>query len=127
MKVDSRIIGRFSELLEQSTEILNKFISKNSDFTIFIIEPNDSEVLDDRTVKWKINSIYLLEKVFGIESIYYKEFLKILNEIYKREIMEQAVSILCAAKEDYEKSYLFDTRILIEAEVFEDFLEQAEH
>lgn len=31
------------------------------------------------------------------------------------------------AKDDYEHGYLFETRRLIEAEVFDDFLEQAEH
>jgi len=34
---------------------------------------------------------------------------------------------LRAAKDDYEQGFLFDTRSLIEAEVFDDFLDQAEH
>ncbi len=37
-----------------------------------------------------------------------------------------SISIFKAAKSDYENCYLFDTRTLIEAEVFDDFLEQAE-
>lgn len=39
---------------------------------------------------------------------------------------EKLIGILRAAKEDYENGYLFNTRTLIEAEVFDDFLEQAE-
>ena len=39
----------------------------------------------------------------------------------------QALGTLRAAKDDYEQGYLFNTRILIEAEVFDEFLEQAEH
>lgn len=34
---------------------------------------------------------------------------------------------LAVPKDDYEHDYLFDTRALIEAEVFSDFLEQAQH
>ena len=39
----------------------------------------------------------------------------------------QALRVLRAATEDYEQGFLFDTRTLIEAEVLDDFLEQAEH
>ena len=39
----------------------------------------------------------------------------------------QALGILRAARDYYEQGFLFDTRILIEAEVFDDFLEQGEH
>lgn len=34
--------------------------------------------------------------------------------------------MLRAAKDDYENGYLFDTRTLIEADVFDEFIEQAE-
>jgi HEPN domain-containing protein len=40
--------------------------------------------------------------------------------------LEKGLGILKAAKDDYENGYLFDTRTLIEAEVFDEFLEQAE-
>ncbi|MDQ3712683.1 MAG: HEPN domain-containing protein, partial [Acidobacteriota bacterium] len=43
-----------------------------------------------------------------------------------REEVKKALAILHAAKDDYENGYLFDTRTLIEAEVFDEFLEQAE-
>jgi hypothetical protein len=39
----------------------------------------------------------------------------------------QALGVLRAAKDDYEQGFLFDTRVLIEAEVFDKFLEQGEH
>jgi hypothetical protein len=37
------------------------------------------------------------------------------------------LNLLGRANDDYEQGFLFDTRTLIEAEVFDDFLEQAEH
>jgi hypothetical protein len=39
----------------------------------------------------------------------------------------KALGILRSAKEEYEHGLLFETRVLIEAEVFDNFLEQAEH
>lgn len=39
----------------------------------------------------------------------------------------RALSILKGAKSDFENNYLFDTRALAQAEVFDDFLEQASH
>ncbi len=41
--------------------------------------------------------------------------------------MKQALGILRSAKEDYEQGFLLDVRTLIEAEVFDDFLEQGAH
>ncbi len=40
--------------------------------------------------------------------------------------VEKGVAILKAAKDDYENGYLFNVRELVEAEVFDDFLEQGQ-
>ncbi len=127
MKIEEKIIQRFDTLIEQSKEILKTVILETENGRFLKISGGNPETLDYRTVKWKINSLNLLEKLFGTESIYYKELLRNLNEIQQREIMREAVEILKAAKDDYENRHLFETRSLIEAEVFDDFLEQAEH
>ncbi len=42
------------------------------------------------------------------------------------QFFDAMLGVLKSAKDDYENGYLFDTRTLIEAEVFDEFLEQAE-
>lgn len=72
----------------------------------------------------------LLKRVFSSESDYYDGFKKqstAFDSSSNYRCVAQALSILKAAKSDYENGYLFETRILIQADVFDSFLEQAEH
>src|SRR5919206_3813589 len=57
----------------------------------------------------------------------YKSFEAQSRELHFYTRTMQALGTLRAAKNDYEQGYLFNTRILVEAEVFDDFLEQGEH
>jgi uncharacterized protein (UPF0332 family) len=49
------------------------------------------------------------------------------DEFETHEEVRKAFGVLKAAKEDYENGFLFDTKSLIQAGVFDDFLEQAEY
>jgi len=72
----------------------------------------------------------LLKSVCGAESDYYQAFKEQSSGFQSFDnygYVAQGLSILKAAREDYEKGYFLDNRILIQAEVFEDFLEQADH
>jgi len=52
---------------------------------------------------------------------------QIFGVIHHPDTTKAAMGIVRAAKDDYEQDMLFSTRVLIEAEVFSDFLEQADH
>lgn len=67
--------------------------------------------------------------MFGDQNVYLKQFINIfsLRGLNALASFGEYVGVIKAAKEDYENGYLFNTRALIEAEVFDDFLEQAEH
>lgn len=64
--------------------------------------------------------------MFGKESIHYTTFEQRFRHLVY-ESVGVALGIMKAAKDDYEHNYLFDIRSLIQAEVFDDFLEQAMH
>jgi hypothetical protein len=68
-----------------------------------------------------------LGRVFGNNSVHYQNIEAKLPELYLYSPVTQALGTLKAAKDDYEHGFLFDARVLIEAEVFDDFLEQGEH
>lgn len=127
MKVEQKIIDRFDTFLTSANEILESDHIRLRDNSLVIMSPSTSETLDTRVIGWKVSVLNLLEKILDTESIHYKELSKIADNIQNPELMYEAIEILKAAKADYESGYLFDTRVLIEAEVFGDFLEQAEH
>jgi uncharacterized protein (UPF0332 family) len=76
--------------------------------------------------EWGISSLNILSKVFGNKSDHYEKFNQLFSNLKDYSPVKRGLGILKAAKDDYENGYLFDTRALIEAEVFDEFLEQAE-
>lgn len=82
-------------------------------------------------IQWHSSSLHILAKSFGKNSDQYERFKELFTKLPNGDsgfiYYKECLSILKAAKDDYENGYLFDTRALIEAEVFDDFLEQAEH
>src|SRR4051812_40898451 len=76
--------------------------------------------------KWAISSLSLLQRVFGEQSVHYREFHALFAKFDSGDyFFEHCRGIFQAAKEDYEGGYLFNVRGLVKAEVFDDTLEQA--
>ena len=132
MKIDKEIIGRFEVLIKTCRENLSTiFVETGHGMTVKIKGsqlPTNINTLGN--IQWALNSLNLISRIFGESSVYYKKFEEIypkLTDEKNREVVKQALAILVAAKDDYENDYLFDTRTLIAAEIFDDFLEQADH
>ena len=64
--------------------------------------------------------------MFSRDSDHYIQFNNIFPKFNDFTPVKRGLGILRADKDDYENGYLFDTKTLIEAEVFDEFLEQAE-
>ena len=80
--------------------------------------------------QWGVSCLHTFKRVFGDNSDHYSKFNALFPSFPQRlnySTIKLALGILKAAKDDFENDRLFQTRILIEAEVFDDFLEQAEH
>ena len=122
MKIDEKVIERLNQLIEKGTTTRSKSIH------------TQGGTLYDRenTFQFATSSLSLIEKVFGKESEHFSRFNKAFNMFSSADVnlykhIDAMTGDLKAAKDDYENGYLFDTRALIEAEVFDDFLEQAKH
>jgi len=120
MKIERKIIDRLEELVNQGEEIRKSYKSHSRGAFSFNYAG---------AVKWKVNCLSYIEKVFGDESVYRKQFEKYFNISSENSLVSfgEVVSVISAAKEDYENGYLLEIRALIEAEVFDDFLEQADY
>jgi hypothetical protein len=123
-KLDQRILDRIQQLIRLGEEVQQ---------TQFDRYYGGLKVAGDRGVdpelanQWGTSCLNLLSRVFGMQSAHYRQFEMLFPELYLYSRASQALGTLRAAADDYEQGFLFDTRTLIEAEVFDDFLEQSEH
>lgn len=120
MKIDDKIIARLSELVELGRKVLSTRRSP---------APNHitSDFVDVQLAnQWFTSCLNLLSRVFSETSTHYQSFNKHFKDYPKWPNVDQAFGVLLAAKDDYEKDALFEVKNLIEAELFDDFLEQAE-
>jgi hypothetical protein len=118
-------IKRFGELEEQMETL---FASKAPKYNRFI-EKSEVEINSNALLEWTVKARSLISKACGSDSEHYKEFSKNdTTRAYETHLstLERLRAIFLAAKEDYEGGYLRSTRALIQAEVFESELEQAE-
>lgn len=77
--------------------------------------------------QWATSCLNLLGRVFGKESDHYSKFESLFTKLGSGANLVKMLGILKGAKDDFENGFLFETRSLIQAEVFDDFLEQADH
>lgn len=110
---------RFQELENEITEIIiNKHRSGESEL-----------IKEEDFIEWKVKAKNLLVKSCGEDSEHYKEFLK--NEkqsMYGTNLgtAKRLLPVFKAAKSDFDGGYLSSVRVLVQAEIFESELEQAE-
>jgi hypothetical protein len=122
MKIDEKIVDRLNNLISNSNDVINTKYDVEG-----IIDFDGSRVDREKAHQWAVSCLNLLKRVFGEESDHYQKFNEIYSKFNYLWAVKTGLGILKAAKDDYENGYLFDTRVLIEAEVFNEFLEQAEH
>lgn len=77
-------------------------------------------------ISWATSVLNLLHRVVGEDSAHFQQFQQRFKKFtqYESEFV-QCMAVFQSAKEDYEGGYLFNMRSLIQAEVFDDALEQA--
>jgi hypothetical protein len=111
---------RFDELLQQATDIESKATGGNG---------SPKYVDDNRFLNWKVKVRHLLVSVCGKDSQHVEMFLESEQShswSTNHTIFLRLKAVLLAAKEDYEGGYLTKIRDLIQADVFDNELEQAE-
>lgn len=115
---------RFSELQEQMENLVNSATQVFKPYS----ERHELDIDANALLEWKVKGRSLLNKSCGEDSEHYKEFVNNYNtgsfDTYL-ESLKRLKAIFLAAKEDYFGGYLKTTRSLIQAEVFDSELEQA--
>ncbi|MBD2105583.1 DUF4145 domain-containing protein [Nodosilinea sp. FACHB-13] len=112
---------RFEELKEQLSQIEASKFRQNYG--------GGEYVNDELLLSWKVKVRNLLSKVCGEESQHFKQFE--IAENYglpgttNFDVLKRLKAVFIAAKEDFEGGYLLSIKTLVQAEVFDSELEQA--
>lgn len=127
--MDQLVIRRFAELAKQAAAILEaKTVHNPRQLRTGGYAGTPYTTVDKPSgLQWGTSVTNLLQRVFREDSVHYKMFQKqFLSCTYFDHAFLECIAIFNAAKEDYEGGYLFSMRSLIQAEAFNDELEQAE-
>lgn len=117
MALDEKIQKRFKELVAQGDAVL-----RTSRPTQFL------PIVDARMAEqWGVSTHSFIGRVIGKDSEHYLRFGSLAEQLAEASKMVKAFAVLEAAYADFKGGYLFDTRNSIRAEVFDDFIEQAEY
>jgi hypothetical protein len=114
---------RFVELVQQAEAIEAGKHAHRSDWG------SGYQVDYNALLNWRVKVRHLISSVCGSDSQHFKLFEESeKTALYdtSHEIFRRLYAVLMAAKEDYEGGYLNKIRNLIQADVFDDELEQAE-
>jgi len=113
---------RFEELEEQASQLES---SKKVLRTEIIGGTN--EVDSNLLLSWKVKVKNLLSKVCGEDSQHFKQFEREEESVYYTTygIFKAFKAVFLAAKEDFDGGYLSSIKTLVQAEVFDSELEQA--
>jgi hypothetical protein len=118
-KIDQKILDRLTELIEMGEKVTRTSYNPKGIAGTFVKE--------ELAFQWRASSLNILYKAFGKDSPHYVNFNNLYPKFLNLISVSKALGILKASKDDYEHGLLFNVRTLIQAEVFDDFLEQAEY
>jgi hypothetical protein len=112
---------RFEELEDQSSQVESSKKNHRSEF-------GSGEYVDNELLlSWKVKVRNLLSKVCGEDSQHFKQFEQVEDSQWgtNYSIFKGLKAVFLAAKEDFEGGYLSSVKTLVQAEVFDSELEQA--
>lgn len=124
MNLDQKILSRLESLIQTGHEVLRTRSTTNEVGTTFV---GDSAVSCESSSQWTMSCLNILNRVFGRDSDHYATFKECAEHCEGYSYAVKALGVLKAAKDDYENGYVFEARQLIQAEVFDEFLDQAQH
>ena len=119
-----KLSDRFDQLYDEILEIESTREKKYSE-----LRGNYDVIDNEKTLTWKVKSKSLLIYACGKDSQHYEEFIKAekINGYQTQwDAFKKMKSVFLAAMDDYNNGYLTSIKNLIQADVFDSELEQAQ-
>ena len=126
MKIDEKNIERLRKLVSEIDSIGETLYHGEHDYESF--------VNPEKTYEWAYKALNALENIFGDKSKFFLDFKENfkqfgendgLNQISISEVWK-VFGIIKAAESEYSNGYIYKLQTLVQAEMFDEFLEQAE-
>ena len=118
----AKLVRRFADLEQQLATVLATKRYKKSDW-------NSGEYVDHELfLNWSVKAKHLIEKACGEGSLYANEFAKkqkTMSMDTNYGILVRLKAVFEAAREDFEGGYCDSVKSLVQAEVFDNELDQA--
>lgn len=122
MRADQRAADRIAALLDKAAALQKTYTAPPDNFIGF-----EGWVDGELFAEWRTQSLVVLRQILGKDHQYTHSFEKGTEESNVPSSVQHGTGVLRAVAEDLANGYLFNVRLLIEAEVFDDFLEMAQH
>lgn len=122
MKLDERIQERLAALIEKGEAVRATYV-----WLPLSNLSNRPDLDGEQFAEWRSQSLVCLTQVFGPSHDYTASFTTLTAGHAYRGSAEAGLGILRAALEDVARGYVTTLHDMAAAEVFSDFLEQAEH
>lgn len=119
MKVDKQVSQRLVELVRLGEQVLKTRRSLGPHVVA------DDVVDEQLAAQWIASVDNLLARTFGVDGAHYSRFKQHTADYVSYTNVFRAQGVLKAAADDFAGGHLVGLRQLVEAEVFDDFLEQA--
>ena len=119
-----KLSERFDQLFEETKEIEATRGTQHNQLV-----GNVNAVDNEKTLTWKVKSKNLLVSTCGKDSQHYEEFIKaekLRSYETQWDAFKRMKSVFIAAMDDYKNGYLTSLKNLIQADVFDSELEQAQ-
>jgi glycerol dehydrogenase-like iron-containing ADH family enzyme len=117
MTIDEKVRARFDELVTAGEAVVaGKWQAQNRQSYVDLAAAH----------QWATSSMSLIEQILGIEGAHARQFRSLVQKVAVAGMAMAALGTLRAARDDY-ASGLHAIHRLVEAEVFDGLLEQAEH
>lgn len=125
MKTDD-LRKRVDSLIAQADELLKTTVGHNASGIISSRNSTYTSVNTELYQLFRTASLSFIDKVFGADHTYYKEFVKCVDDHSPSEVVEGR-GILKAVKQEIDEGWLITVKGIVSAEIFTDFLEMANH
>jgi hypothetical protein len=125
MTLNAKVQTRLEQLIAESEQIKATKRTVGSSSPRVLVIP-ETYVDEERARQWAMSAMTILKSAFGEDNDNYQQVKDNLNmcAVYRNFCIMQAS--VKAALEDLKGGYLFEPKVLLEAEIFSDLLEQAE-
>lgn len=122
MQVERRAADRIGAMLIKAGNLKKTYQAPPDNFIGF-----EGWVDSELFAEWRTQSLVVLRQTLGHEHQYTQSFEEVTQKEGVPSSVHNGIGVLRAVAEDLANGYLFDVKLLIEAEVFADFLEMAKH